>query len=582
LAFQGVAMDTKRKKIVLGSFVLVLLLWLLTPLLLSKHEPAWTPSQAALSFDASRACAITKEFVGKNPRRTLGSLESRGSSGFIHDYLADLGYTITYTHFDARIARRIQVGRNVLAFKKGSSDEILALVAHYDAAGASVPGAIDNGSGVGVLLELARVFASVPTHRNLLLIFSDGGEWGSLGARDIAESYPQRGRIAAVLSLDHVSAGALAALCLEETGQLGGFTPPWLRQLAREAVKKQGMRVISPSALNEHLERAILISGTDQGPFLKAGIPAINLGSVSADQAREKAVLHTPQDTIENLQIASIQKYGLAAERITRTLDELQTAPAESAGCFRLRNGLYLGPGAMRFLHIISFLPFALLLSFQLNHFRGRLNSIGAGRELLVCLGTVLPLFSIFFFIGVARALRHIPIYSLYPATAKDPILMNPPWNVLGIIFAAALILGVVFYIIGQYAIRELRKPDFEVSKLVLLGLMLIIVVLALLYNSYWAVAFLLIPAWTWALVGCGQTIGERLRNSICILAAGIPYFAALAIYSVRLEMKWSFIWYQVLSLSTGLFSPAAFYLGMAAAALGIRFLAIQLRERAS
>jgi hypothetical protein len=575
-------MDPSQKKLVLGSFVVVLLLWMTSPFLLSKREPAWPPSQAALSFDASRAYATTEAFVRQNPRRVLGSLESRASSGFIHDYLKELGYTITYAHFDARIARRIQVGRNVMGFKKGSSDEILALVAHYDAAGASVPGAVDNGSGVGVLLELARVFASIPTHRSLLLIFSDGGEWGSLGAKDIAESYPQRGRIAAVVSLDHVGAGKLAAFCLEETGQLGGFTPPWLRQLAREAAAKQGLSVVTPSALGEHFERAIPISGTDQGPFLKAGIPAINLGSISADRAREKAVLHTPQDTIENLQIASIQKYGFAAECIARTLDGLQTVPGESAEFFRLWDGLYLRPGAIKFLHIISFLPFAALLIFQLKNHRERLNSIGAGRELLVCLGTILPFFSIFFFIGVARALRQVPIYSLYPATAKDPVLANPPWNVIGIIFGAALILGIVFYIIGKYAIRELPKPDFNVSKLLLLGLMLLIVILALWYNSYWAVAFLLVPAWIWALIDGGQTIGKRLRNGIYILAAGIPYYAALWIYSARLEMRWNIIWYQVISLSTGLFSPAAFYLGTAILALGIRFLVIQLRERAS
>jgi hypothetical protein len=577
-AFQGVAMDAKQKNIVLGSFIVLLLLWLVSPFLLSKREPALPLSRSTFAFDASRAYATADEFVGKNPHRVLGSLESRASSGFIHDYLADLGYAFTYTHFDARIASRIRVGRNVLAYKKGSSDEMIALVAHYDSAGASIPGTADNASGVAVLLELARIFASAPTHRSLLLIFSDGGEWGSLGAKDIAESYPQRSRIAAVLSLDHVSVGTLAALCLEETGQLGGYTPPWLRRLARESAGRQGLNVVVPSAVGELFERAILISGTDQGPFLKAGIPAINLGSIPADPALEKAVLHTSRDTIENLQLAGIRKYGIAAECIVRSLDELQTIPGESSEYFGLWDGIYVRPAAIRFLHIISFLPFVVLLIFQLKNHRDRLNFAGAGRELLVCLATILPFFSIYFFIGVARALRRIPIYSLYPATAKDPVLMNPPWNVLGIILGAALILAAVFYIIGKYAIRELPKPDFHVSKLILLGLLLIAIILSFLYNSYWALAFLLIPAWVWALLDRGQSAHRRLLNGICILAAGIPYYAALRIYSSRLGMSWDFIWYQVLSLSTGLFSPTAFYLGMAVFALGIRFLVIQLR----
>jgi Zn-dependent M28 family amino/carboxypeptidase len=95
-----------------------------------------------------------------------------------------------------------------------------------------------------VLLELARVFSGSPTRRSLLFIFTDGGEWGSVGAKDIAETYPQRGRIVAALSLDHVSSGDLAAFYMESTGQLNGFAPPCLRQIARGAAETQGLPVM--------------------------------------------------------------------------------------------------------------------------------------------------------------------------------------------------------------------------------------------------------------------------------------------------------------------------------------------------
>jgi len=575
-------MDQKQTRIVLGFMGFVLFAWLISPWLLSSHEPARPPSRVALSFDASRAYAATEEFIKQFPRRVFGSLESRQSTGHLHDRLKEMGYAVSYMHFDGRIARRNQAGRNVLAYKQGQSTEILAMVAHYDTARTTIQGATDNGSGVGVLLEMARIFAASPTRRSLLLIFSDGVEWGSLGAREITENYPQRARIAAVLSLDHVSAGDLAAFCLETTGQLDGFAPAWLRQLARQAAEAQGLPVMEPSGIQEHFERALLISAADQGPFLKTGIPAINLGSVSVDRARESTIHHSSQDTIENLKTAGFEKYGLAAERVVRTLDAVQSIPAGSSGSFKLWDALYLKPIVISLLHVFSFLPFVIILYFHLRNYHKRMNPLGIGREFLVCLGTVLPFLAIYFFISLASALRQLPFYSLYPATAKDPVLLNPPWNVLGIILGAALILGIFFYIIGKYSIRELPKPDFYVSKLVLLVLLLITIALALLRNSYWATAFLLLPAWIWALVGCGRTQTERIRNGVCILFAGIPYYAALWIYSSRLDMGWSFIWYQVLALNSGLFAAPSFILGTVAVVLGIRFLILQIREMAS
>ena len=76
----------------------------------------------------------------------------------------------------------------MIGFRQGQGAETLAVIAHFDTAPTANQGAAANGSGIGVLLELARVFAESPTHRSLLVIFSDGGEYGSLGAKDIAES----------------------------------------------------------------------------------------------------------------------------------------------------------------------------------------------------------------------------------------------------------------------------------------------------------------------------------------------------------------------------------------------------------
>ena len=106
---------------------------------------------------------------------SLGSLEARQSSGYLRDHFEKLGYSVSFSHFEATIKGREEVGRNVLAYREGAHPEIVAVVAHYDTAPTTVQGAIDNGAAIGVLLELARVFSDSFRH-GLLLIASDGEE----------------------------------------------------------------------------------------------------------------------------------------------------------------------------------------------------------------------------------------------------------------------------------------------------------------------------------------------------------------------------------------------------------------------
>jgi len=570
-------MDSKQTKIVLGLLAFVVVAWIFSPLFCSFREQGLPVSRTPLSFDEAGSYRLMQGFVTQYPARVLGSMESRQSTGYIREHLESLGYSISYSHFDARIAGRKQVGRNVLAYKQGKAPEMIALVAHLDTARTTVQGAMDNGSGVGVLLELARIFAAGPTQRSLLVIFSDGEEWGMLGARDLAGSYPERSRLAAVLCLDHVGIGDLEALRLEETGQLKGFTPPWLRHLARQAAESQGLRVIGPSGFSEYLERAFLISWADQGPFLSAGVPAINLGSESKEATREREIYHSAGDTIEKLKPASIGAYGRAAERIARTLDEMPSIPAESSEPFRVWDALFLRPHAIAALQVMLFLPTALVFVAHVKNHRHRLRPILVGREILAFAGTVLPFGAIYFSIALFRALRLIPLYTLYPAAIKDPVLENLPWRVLSGIAATALFVAAACYILAKFAFADLPRPSFYVSKIVLLALLVTGVGLSLCYNPYWASLFFVFPAWIWALAGPRSP--GRGMNRILIVAAAIPYFGLAWVCASRLQLGWALVWYQVLALSTGLFTKAAYFLATGIIAIGIRFLAIQSHE---
>lgn len=573
-------MDSKQAKIILGLIAAIILVWLAAPWAGTSARVVETIPQVQPAFIAAQALNITRDFVTRFPQRVLGSIDSRQSTGFLQGSLEKLGYTTSYIHFDARIEGRRQIGRNILAFKPGQSQEILAVVAHYDTAATTVQGAMDNGSGVGVLLELARVFSQGGSRRSLLFILLDGEEFGSLGARDLAQTYEERGRIAGVLSLDNVSIGDLAAIRLDEVGQFGGYTPPWLRRIARLGAQSEGLPVAEPWAFGELFERALAISWSDQGPFLQQGIPAINLNSESKDRGRARAIYHSAQDTIENLQVSSIEQYGRIAERILRAVDSLSEIPKESMGALRVREGAFLPAPAVYVLQYLAFFPLIFVIAYHWNNHRRRLTQVRIRQELVRWLVTVLPFVITYYLLILFDLLRLLPTYTLYPAAIKDPVLYQPSWRILNSLFGTYLFFAVGLFFLIRFVYRKMERPNFYVSKLILLVVLLAISLLALAYNSYWAVCFLALPAWIWALVGIGGGPGARAANRIWILAAGIPYYLTLILCSSRMELGWNMVWYYVLALTTGTFTQTGFLLATASIAIGIRFLMIQSYSR--
>ncbi len=567
---------SRRQTTIVSTVIAGALLLSMLALLAGFRQPAASPSPAQPGFDASRALDEMEAFVTECPDRVFGTFQSRHAMGYLSDRLREMGYAVDYTQYSARIGRTKEVGRNVLGYREGANPEILALTAHYDTAATTVQGAMANGSGVGVLLEIARILADRPPSRSLLVVCTDGGEWGMLGAVDLATRYSERGRIAAVLSLDYVGIGELAALRLDTTGLRRGYTPPWYRMLSLGAAQQEGIPVRSPEGFGEHLARTLYIPWSDQGPFLGAGIPAVNLGSTSVDLKKERAIYHSPQDTAGNLTPMAMGQFGRTAERIVRTLDALPSIPRQP-DAFRVRKDRFLGAHTIRVLHGILFLPLLFCFFFHVRNHRHGLGPMRLGRELIAWLATVLPMAAWYLMIGLFRKLRMLPFYDLYPATAKDPVLQNPSWGVIGGILGVAVLIAALCTLLFVVAYRRHPGPSYSTSKTVLLGLALPIVVLALAYNSYWAATMLALPCWIWCLAGGGSGWNARLRHWAWILAGAIPCCMVAADFASRFGMGPNAVWYQILALNTGLFSAAGFFLGIAAAAIGVRFLVGQL-----
>lgn len=117
-------------------------------------------------------------------------------------------------------------GINIVAERPGTNPAAGSILvgAHYDTVPAS-PGADDNGSGVAVLLELARLFTANPTPRTLQLVFFDQEEIGLLGSQAFVSQKSHLQNLQGAIILDMVGYACHTSGCQEYPSGIP-VTPP--------------------------------------------------------------------------------------------------------------------------------------------------------------------------------------------------------------------------------------------------------------------------------------------------------------------------------------------------------------------
>lgn len=154
-------------------------------------DPAVTGEQLALGV---------KRFSEGNPLRITGTPFQLQAHDQLKAEAQALGLTVeTKTYKGALTA--------LVATKPGTdrADETIVFGAHYDNMVSTVEGAYDNGTGTRMVMELARAFADVPTHRTLEFHFYNGEEEGALASKEVAAEYAAAKRdVTAMLGFDMV------------------------------------------------------------------------------------------------------------------------------------------------------------------------------------------------------------------------------------------------------------------------------------------------------------------------------------------------------------------------------------------
>lgn len=187
--------------------------------------------------------------------------------------------------------------RNVHATLGPETDEEVLVLAHLDAHDVG-EGAIDNGSGVGVLVELADALSAVELDTTVHLVATGAEEVGYRGA-DVAASATSDS-IRAVVNVDSVAVpGALQVL-----------THGWSSFAAAtdEVVGEFGHDVnVSP----------VQQPFSDHWPFVRRGIPAV---AVTCTPPDDRSWGHTAADTLDKLDRRSFVDHAVFVAGLVRAV----------------------------------------------------------------------------------------------------------------------------------------------------------------------------------------------------------------------------------------------------------------------
>ncbi len=564
--------DLQRSVLAISTALVFLLATLILRTTGSQAEKVRVPD-AKLSFTPSFAYEATKKLATQFPERGMGTETSRAAAQWIQAEMKRLGLRTEQQEFEAWIAGKRVGGRNVIGTDEGIREGAVVIIAHYDIPYHVRQGAMDDASGVGVLLELARVFSREEQKKTLIFVASDGEEWGMLGARHFVRNYADPGKIRAVLSLDYVRVENPERIYIRGEGQFRGYAPLWLWMLAEDCATKAGGEPRSPDFLGNYLARATDISSTDQGPFLRAGVPAINIGGNRADSPLARRIYHTQFDTIENFKPQHFDVYGKTSEMMVRSVDILDYSTDNNPYYLRTSKRIYVGHAGTVTLHIFLFLPLLLATAFQYYNVRTREKFmddvlVEVANVALLILPWLLALCVLYYLVWQ----NVIPRYELYPATPFDPFLKNPSPLAVAVV-VATLIGGWAAVLVARRFLSLWGRPDFASAKAVCLDTLLTLSAVALALNGFAASVFLAPAALLWPWIEQGGGLLRRAMNIVLFLAALTPLAIMIASFASRLDLGHYIFWYLLTGAGYMFFSPQAVLIAAGAATVGARLL---------
>lgn len=296
----------------LGTRLAPMLVWLAVVL---ASPVALRSADGSEAFDAARALANATHLAGTIGERAAGTPGEAAAGMWLADQFSALGYDVVRQPF--RVVRFAvpYTATNIIAEKPGLPGYgILFVGAHYDTrfpidnSPLHGPGANDNASGTGVLLEAARVVAGESFSPTVRFIAFSAEEDGLVGSYyHVAHlSLAERLRAEGMLNLDCVGIGSSFQVLVRDEAHL-----PFAQGLGIVADKT----AVESGAMSDHV------------PFAAAGIPAAFL-FMEPELPPCGPDYHQVTDTPDKLEVAALARTGNALVGALRTV-AAQAQPRE-------------------------------------------------------------------------------------------------------------------------------------------------------------------------------------------------------------------------------------------------------------
>ena len=519
--------------------VLVAAFSLATPIPL--QEPRLPPS-----FDGTTAFQFSREFVRLFPDRRPGSSGSAKAREWVAARLRDYKFTVAPQEFTAdvpglgkqRFVNLIATSPLRPEQELARSQQTIVIMAHRDNLGGS-PGANDNGSGTGALLELARDIGNSSLAHSVILLSEDGGAYGSLGAAEFAGDADLSDQVAAVIDLDAIAGNGSPRLEIAgETPRMPGAT---LVATAQSAIAAQSDReVMRPSAGEQLIDLAFPFTLYGQGPFIAQGIPALTITSAGSRPPPPAG------DTSAELNPERLDQIGSSTQSLLGSLDSAADVTRGTQSYVWVGSRLIRG-WTIQFVFLIALLPF---LAAVVDLFaRCRRRHI----PLRPALRSLLSRLSVWIWAGAVFAF--FTLVGILPSGDSRPI---PPDTVVATdwpVVALASLAGLSF--LGWLVARPQLAPRRTVTRPEELGghlaamLGLGIVALVVAAQNPFALLFVLpsVHAWLWL-----PHASERGRPvALAVYALGfVGPLVLLGSFAFRFELGLDAPWYLLALTSVG------------------------------
>src|SRR5919109_197200 len=272
------------------------------------------------SFDGTTASQFAATFARTFPDRSPGSPGGAKAAAWVAARLRDYDFTVERHEFTADVpglgTRRLA---NLVAIPPPSgrgvarSQQTIIVMAHRDNYGTS-PGANDNVSGTGALLELARAVGSASLAHTLVFLSTDGGVYGGLGAAEFAKDPRFARRAVAVINLDSIAGRGPPRIVF--AGDTARSPASALVATAEESILDHAEREAEGAGpIAQVIDLAFPFSLYEQAPFIGRGTPAITI-TTAGERPPSPA-----GDTLADFRHEPLGELGRSAQALLGSLD---------------------------------------------------------------------------------------------------------------------------------------------------------------------------------------------------------------------------------------------------------------------